>query len=177
MRLKIILLLSAILAVLASAGCEKSEIPPQNGFEMDHPRIMLLKGEEEAIKNSIQLSPIWGRMHQAIVKESEKIISLPPIERIQIGRRLLDKSREALRRIFYLSYAYRTTGDAKFLARAEKEMVYIAGFSDWNPSHFLDVAEMTMGMAIGYDWLYDGLSKESREAIREAIVKKDWSHP
>ena len=30
-------------------------------------------------------------------------------------------------------------------------MLAIAQFADWNPSHFLDVAEMTMGMAIGYD--------------------------
>lgn len=42
----------------------------------------------------------------------------------------------------------------------------------WNPSHFLDVAEMTGGLAIGYDWLYDDLSPESREKIRQAIVAK-----
>jgi hypothetical protein len=77
-----------------------------------------------------------------------------------------------LRRIFFLSYAYRTSGEVKYAERAEKEMVYIAGFSDWNPSHFLDVAEMTMAVAIGYDWLYDRLSPESREVIREAILKK-----
>jgi len=51
-------------------------------------------------------------------------------------------------------------------------MLAIAAFSDWNPSHFLDVAEMTMAMAIGYDWLYQDLSNESKQIIREAIVKK-----
>jgi len=162
----------SLIIFISTSGCKKSETAPKDAFEMDHPRIMLLKGEEAAIKKSIKAVPEWNKMHQAIIDECDKIIPLPPIERIQIGRRLLDKSREALRRIFYLSYAYRTTGEVKYAERAEKEMVYIAGFSDWNPSHFLDVAEMTMGMAIGYDWLFDRLSDESKVAIREAILKK-----
>jgi hypothetical protein len=153
-------------------GCKNTEVTPKDAFEMEHPRIMLLKGEEAAIKKSISESMVWNKMHNAIIEESDKIIPLPPIERIQIGRRLLDKSREALRRLFYLSYAYRTTGDGKYAERAEKEMVYIAQFSDWNPTHFLDVAEMTMAMAIGYDWMYDNLTEESRTVIREAILKK-----
>ena len=161
-----------LIIFIASTGCKKSDLSPRDAFEMDHPRIMLLKGEEADIKKSVKSSPVWDKMQKAIIVESDKIIPLPPVERIQIGRRLLDKSREALRRIFFLSYAYRTTGEIKYAERAEREMVYIAGFSDWNPSHFLDVAEMTMAVAIGYDWLYDRLKPESKEIIREAILKK-----
>ncbi|HEY4290923.1 MAG TPA: heparinase II/III family protein [Puia sp.] len=139
---------------------------------LGHPRILLLKGEEAALKKSIGKDKIWSKMQQAILDESDRIITLPPVQRIQIGRRLLDKSREALRRIFFLSYAYRTTGAAKYLQRAEKEMLAIAAFSDWNPPHFLDVAEMTMAMSIGYDWLYGGLPSASRAIIKEAIIKK-----
>jgi hypothetical protein len=137
-----------------------------------HPRILLLKGEEKAVKTTISGDKIWGKMQQAIIDESDRLLSLPPVERIQIGRRLLDKSREALRRLFFLSYAYRTTGEPKYLQRAEKEMLAIASFSDWNPPHFLDVAEMTMALSIGYDWLYSGLSPTSRSIIKDAIIKK-----
>ena len=137
-----------------------------------HPRILLLGGDEAALKKTISGDKIWSKMQQAILDESDRMLSLPPVERIQIGRRLLDKSREALRRIFFLSYAYRTTGDAKYLQRGEKEMLAIAAFSDWNPPHFLDVAEMTMAMSIGYDWLYSGISPASRAIIKEAIIKK-----
>ncbi|MBN9381009.1 MAG: heparinase II/III family protein [Chitinophagaceae bacterium] len=137
-----------------------------------HPRILLLQGEESAIKKATGSDKIWSRMQQAIIAESDRLITLPPVERIKIGRRLLDKSREALRRLFFLSYAYRTTREARYLQRAEREMLAISAFSDWNPSHFLDVAEMTMAVSIGYDWLYDGLSTTSRSTIREAILKK-----
>src|SRR3984893_12558222 len=100
------------------------------------------------------------------------MLALAPIERIQIGRRLLDKSREALRRLFFLSYAHRMTQQQKYLQRAERELLAISAFSDWNPSHFLDVAEMTMAVSIGYDWLYNNLSADSRAIIKEAILKK-----
>ena len=66
-----------------------------------HPRILLLKGEEATIKKTIQADKIWGKLQQAILDESSRLIDVPPVERIQIGRRLLDKSREALRRLFF----------------------------------------------------------------------------
>lgn len=138
----------------------------------DHPRILLLEGEEQLIKEQIANNEVWAKMHQAILDESENILQLKPQERIQIGRRLLSVSREYLRRVFFLSYAYRMTGDERFTKHAEAHMLKSAGFNDWNPTHFLDVGEMTMALAIGYDWLYEELSEESRKKIREAIVKK-----
>ena len=137
-----------------------------------HPRLLMMAGEERQIQKAIDTDPVWQKMHQTILDESDKIIDLPPIERIQIGRRLLDKSREALRRLFHLGYAYRLTTDSKYAQRAEKEMLAIARFSDWNPTHYLDVGEMTMAMAIGYDWIYPTLSVQSRQAISEAIIQK-----
>jgi len=170
MKLQNIILATVLLAIGGALQAQTDHLasltPP------GHPRILLLQGEENAVKKTIGGDKIWIKMQQAILDESDKMITLPPVERIKIGRRLLDKSREALRRLFFLSYAYRTTHDRKYLLRAEKEMKAIAAFSDWNPSHFLDVAEMTTAMSIGYDWLYDGLSKETRTAVKEAILKK-----
>ncbi len=137
-----------------------------------HPRILLFKDEENTLKKNVSTNSIWSTVQQAILNESDRLITTPPVQRIQIGRRLLDKSREALRRMFFLSYAYRITENKKYAERGEKELLTITGFNDWNPSHFLDVAEMTMAIAIGYDWLYDYLSPASRSAIKEAILKK-----
>ena len=141
------------------------ELPP-------HPRILLFAGEEGKIKDNIAADSAWNKIHQVIMNESDGIISMPELERIPEGRRLLFVSREGIRRIFFLAYAYRMSGQDKYLRKAEKEMLAIATFSDWNPSHFLDVAQMTMAMAIGYDWLYEKLSPESREIIKSAILRK-----
>jgi hypothetical protein len=161
-----LILLVAINVVAQERKLPGTKNPP------GHPRILLLNSEEKAISAAVDGNPVWRKMHEAILGASEAIIAMPPVERIQIGRRLLDKSRECLRRVFHLSYAWRMTGDEKYLLRAEKELLAVSAFSDWNPTHFLDVAEMTMAVAIGYDWLYDRLSAASRQTIRDAIVKK-----
>lgn len=137
-----------------------------------HPRILLLKGEEKALKKNIAKDEVWTEIHNAIIEEADKMLPLTPLERIKEGKRLLGVSRTYLRRVFYLSYAYRMTGDKKYALKAEQEMLKSASFSDWNPSHFLDVGEMTMALAIGYDWVYDRLSPSSREAIENAIFDK-----
>ena len=165
-------LILIVVSCLSGFAQIQTSVSAKDITNKQHPRILLLKGEERLIGQSIAANPVWKKMHEAILKECDHIVTLPPIERIQIGRRLLDKSREAIRRIFYLSYASRMTGEDKYSKRCEKEMLAISAFSDWNPSHFLDVAEMTMAVSIGYDWLYPKLSAESRKIISEAIVSK-----
>lgn len=137
-----------------------------------HPRLLLFKGEEKKLKRQINQDVVWKSIHQQLLDEATDILDKPVNERIKTGRRLLSISRENLKRIFILSYAYRMTGNKNYAARAEKEMLKAASFSDWNPSHFLDVGEMTMALAIGYDWLYSYLSNENRQIIENAIIEK-----
>src|SRR3982074_1852790 len=87
----------------------------------DHPRILMLKGEEDSIKKTIATDTTWDKLQQAILTECDNLLATAPVERIQIGRRLLDKSREALRRLFLLSCAYRLIKEQKCFQRAEKE--------------------------------------------------------
>lgn len=163
----------SIIGVLISVtACAQKENFQDSRALPPHPRILMMSGEEATIISNIASDATWRAVHNIIINECISILGKPPVERILIGRRLLDKSREALRRIFFLSYAYRITGDKKYSDRAEKEMLAISAFTDWNPSHFLDVAEMTMGMSIGYDWLYSTLPEASRITIRDAIIQK-----
>ncbi|MBS1567637.1 MAG: heparinase II/III family protein, partial [Bacteroidetes bacterium] len=148
------------------------------GFHMDtarvqsHPRLLLLPGEEEMIKKNIAGSTAWAKVHADILAECDEMLNPPPAERVLVGRRMLGKSRESLRRIFFLSYAWRMTHKKVYLKRCEEELLAVSGFTDWNPDHFLDVAEMTMAVSVGYDWLYNDLSSASRARIRDAIIKK-----
>ncbi len=160
------LIFFAPLILSVSTACAQTIPDPP----AQHPRLLLMAGEEEAIKKTIDGDPVWQKVHRAILDESDRILLLAPVERIVEGRRLLSVSREALQRIFNLAYAYRLTGNDKYARRTEAEMLAIAKFSDWNPTHYLDVGEMTMAMAIGYDWIYPTLSSESRKTISQAII-------
>ena len=86
------------------------------------------------------------------------------------GKRLLDESQSALLQLSTLSYAYQMTGNPKYLYRARTLLLQICAFPDWHPSHFLDTAEMTMAVALAYDWLYYSLTLEERKMVREKII-------
>jgi hypothetical protein len=137
-----------------------------------HPRILLLAGEEDRIKHKLSIDATYNFLHKIIIRECESLLTTPPVVREMTGRRLLSVSRESRRRIFFLAYAYRVSGEEKYFARAEAELLASANFTDWNPAHFLDVAEMTMGIAIGYDWLYEKLSPQTRRTLEDAILVK-----
>lgn len=165
------IIIPLLLLVCSFVKAQKSYIGADIKIQV-HPRILMFGNDEAVIKKMVAADTTWLKIQQAIINECDGLLAIKPVERIKIGRRLLDKSRESLRRIFFLSYAYRVTDDVKYLQRAEKEMLAIAMFTDWNPTHFLDVAEMTMAVSIGYDWLYNNLSQNSRTIIKEAILKK-----
>lgn len=137
-----------------------------------HPRILWTDADEAAVMKNVAVPGPWQDVHRTILAASVKMLSQPDLQRQMTGKRLLGISRECLRRVFFLSYAWRTTQDARFADRAVREMLAVSAFTDWNPSHFLDVAEMTTGVAIGYDWLYDRLSPEQRRTISAALLAK-----
>jgi len=170
--MKIIKSFICFVIIFITISCNKDNISNPDSDNKGHPRILLLEGEEQQIHDLINSDETWKKMHFAILEESNKILGKSELERVMIGRRLLSTSRELLKRVFFLSYSYRMTGDEKFLNKAEKELLAVSRFSDWNPSHFLDVAEMTMGVAIGYDWLFTKFSGDDRRTIRDAIVNK-----
>jgi len=142
-------------------------------FKMpSHPRLLISHELEEQILKNVKRDAKFKQIHQAILSEADLVLNKPVLERVMIGKRLLDVSREALKRIYYLSYAFRLNHDKKYVARAEKELLAVSGFKDWNPSHFLDVGEMTMALSIGYDWLYQDLPQSTRNIVAHAILEK-----
>lgn len=137
-----------------------------------HPRLFLCKSGEDFIKKNISKNPSAANYHSQIILAAKNMLSKPPCERKLEGRRLLHVSNEVLKRVFYLSYAFRTTGDKRFAERAKSEMIAAAKFPDWNPSHFLDVGEMALALSIGYDWLFDQLDEDSKKLISTALLEK-----
>ena len=127
-----------------------------------HPRLLLHKGDVTNIKTFAATITNAQAVHAHIIAAADAILPSSPAERTMEGRRMLATSREVLKRVFYLSYAYATTEDKRYAQRAEAEMLAVSEYEDWNPAHFLDVAEMTLAMAIGYDWLFDYLPTHSK---------------
>lgn len=132
-----------------------------------HPRLLMRESGYQVPPESM-----FARADSVIVAFSDAVLAEPPVTRDFVGRRLLGTSREALKRIFWLSYTYRVHGGEAYARKAVDEMLAVSAFKDWNPAHFLDVAEMTMAAAIGYDWLYDQMTPRERKKVARAIIDK-----
>lgn len=171
-NIKVILLM--VMMLVAPGMRAQKSVMEWNGQIGDHPRLLLKEGEETRITDMIAEDEAMAKVHEGIISECDEMLGLPVLERVMEGKRLLHTSREALRRIFWLSYSYRMTGNEAYADRAVDEMMAVCAFRDWNPSHFLDVGEMVMAVAIGYDWLYDHMTPQQRQTAKEAIVEKGF---
>ncbi len=159
------------IALLFSISATAQIVPDYEKLSA-HPRLILKSGDIEAVRRKINDDSALKAIHNIIEERANNYMLAEPCKRTQTGRRLLTISRKVLERVCYCSYMYLIDGDEMYARRAEKEMLAAADFSDWNPSHFLDVGEMTAAMALGYDWLYDWLSPKSRAIIEDAIIEK-----
>ncbi len=161
--------LRAVLFVLASVAAAKD---PLATLRHGHPRIIATEAEIARVRALVRDSAGARRIYEQLKQEAVGLEAAPTVEYKLVGPRLLTQSRRCLDRVYKLALLYRLDGERRYLDRAMRELRAAAGFPDWNPSHFLDTAEMTHAFAIGYDWLYGGLSPEDRTLLRRAIVEK-----
>lgn len=138
----------------------------------EHPRLFIETGTINNLKQRIDSDTRYAFIHEQILRNCDSLLAVPPAPEIKEGRRLLEVSRTYLKRILYLAYAYKVTGQKSYFEKVKQEMLAASDFSSWNPSHYLDVAEMAMGLAIGYDWLFHDLSATERETIAGALLEK-----
>ncbi len=137
-----------------------------------HPRLLMTDTQLDDLRRRIEADPLLKQIYESEKQASDALIDLPTLKYDKEGRRLLDVSREALLRITRLALLYRLSEDARYLERAQTELLAVAAFHDWNPSHYLDTAEMAMAVAIGYDWLHGALDEPTRRTLRQALIDK-----
>lgn len=149
-----------------------------NTMAQDHPRLFAT-AERFAKLKAAYLSPTPSQAKtwaQNAINSANTILTTPPIVYAPDVRSvILNDARKVVDRMYKLGVAYWMTNDPQYAERAWTELSTVADntlFPNWNPSHFLDVAEMTHGCAIGYDWFYHYWDATRRTTIRTAIINK-----
>lgn len=135
----------------------------------DHPRLLMTESDFEALKKTIEISPDLKKIHDYVIAQSDLHLTEEAIPYQMVGKRLTTSL--AQKHIINLAYAYRMTGDSRYLNKAEEDLIAICSFPSWNPSHYLDVAELVLSASFGYDWLYNDLQESTRILIRKAITE------
>ncbi len=138
-----------------------------------HPRLWLPESAEKPLLEKIANDPLAARMQASVMTEAGRILNHRTcIYEIPDGKRLLRESRLALHNIMHSAWAWRMDGGEKFRLRTIAELEAACALKDWNPSHFLDTAEMAAAVATGYDWLYPTLTPQQRAMCESAIINK-----
>ncbi|HMO25789.1 MAG TPA: heparinase II/III family protein [Tepidisphaeraceae bacterium] len=156
------------------SGCAMGSSPSHDNAAPSHPRLLATLQRFDELRDAIRRAddPVLNAYWTHLCRETDRLLAVRPVERRLNGPRLLGVSREALQRVSMLALRYRIERDPRFADRAILELLAIAAFEDWNPAHFLDVAEMVTAVAIGYDWLHDELSPAQRATLCTAIINK-----
>ena len=140
-------------------------------LKQDHPRLLITPKTMDEIKALIARDALAAHIYASIQKSADNSLEeKPSIYALPDGKRLLTISSKVMERVTNLAFAYRMTGNKKYLSRAWIELEAASKFKDWNPKHFLDTAVMTHAFALGYDWLYQEWTPEQRATLKQAIA-------
>jgi len=192
MKAQVNYLISFLLAMLIMSGFtdansnypfpEEEDIPMldnpmsvqylKKNLRKSQPRLVLNAKIEKNLKKKLKTDPVIQNMYKAIQLNATEVQQRPLLERRQVGRRLLGVSREMLWRVNMLGMVYRMEKDPEILDRINDEVIAVCNFSDWNPSHFLDVAEMSMAVAFALDWTAGDLPQSTITLAKSTLIEK-----
>lgn len=139
-----------------------------------HPRLLYTADAFSRTRALATTDSLTGVAYRSLLQKAEQALAKPSLAYIldaSAEKRLLSVSRDALERISLLAAMYRMDGDTRHLEGAVSNLKAVCAFPDWHPSHFLDVAEMTFAVALGYDWLHHALTPGMRDTLRTAIAR------
>ncbi|NJC28458.1 heparinase II/III domain-containing protein [Neolewinella antarctica] len=137
-----------------------------------HPRLILTPALEAELTAKIQTDTLTKAYYDQLRTEAYRLLDTPLIKYELEGFRLLFVAREMGRRMSILSMVYRQERDPVILARINEELLAACAFPDWNPQHFLDIAELSVGVATAVDWVGEDLPAATVTAAKNALINK-----
>lgn len=142
-----------------------------------HPRIMATAEDFAVIRQEAEQNALKKEWYEQIILSADNLVTynttVPKYE-LSDGVRLLGVVNEVMSHMYTLGMAYQLTGEQKYVDRAWVDLEAVSNFVDWHPQHDLDPAEMCLAVAIGYDWMYDGLTEAQRETIEKGMYKNGF---
>lgn len=148
-----------------------------------HPRIWLNNDDINRLKvdKEKSLKTVWESfMADAVSDWAEKTVHSEPNfypgnkRVISLWRQMYIDCQEALYAIKHCAIAWRVTNDRIYLDAAKRWLLSIAG---WNTEGATartyndeSAFRLTTALAWGYDWLYDDLTDDERQVVKDALI-------
>ena len=164
LRMFRVLLLVAATTLAGGAGAQE---PADRCDRLFLPDSTLADLREAVALDSGFLATYYRQIH----RRARNYLLLPDASRDMDGRRLLAVSRQMLRVLSDAALIYLVEDDERYLELVDRQLMALARFDDWNPDHFLDVAELSLAVAVALDWVGERLPPNHRETVEEALAR------
>lgn len=162
------------------------KVPARDGYWKEHPRLYFHTNDLPRMREEAKGSKrdLW----EQIQTRADSLIGAPLTQEpprfkilpdgtldIDGWRRVVDAGEIMGINIMDLSFAYKITGEKKYLTEAIRQIDHVCSWkipgSTADPYHVdHPTRDILHGLCVGYDWLYSDLSPEERAKIREIIV-------
>ncbi len=174
LRIGILILVLLFLFPVASYCQVKIPTPDRvlSTLDKSHPRLILKNEGLAKLKELLKEDKLLQKCRDDVLKKADSYLDRPVLIYKKKGIRLLSASRACVDRAYTLGLAWRLTGKEAYAKKLTENLIAVCDFKDWSPGHFLDTAEMTHGVAIGYDWLFDYFDDQTRQKIRKGLIEK-----
>lgn len=178
----LLFLLTFVSLAIAQDAVQKLENPISAAYlkenlRKESPRLVLNKELEKNLKEKLKTDPVVQNVYEGIKRSAESVfeksiinLDIPMEQRSQNNQ--LDISRDLLHRVSMMAMVYRMEKDPRMLERINAEVIAACHFPTWFPKHFLDVGEMSLGIALAIDWVGEDLPKSTVELAKKALIEK-----
>lgn len=142
-------------------------------YETAHPRILLNQSGFDRLKYLYETDETYKFIANKVISKANGYANKPPlVYEFDDAMRMYRSGAETQNRFMFWGYAYKLTGDEKYVKRAVAELEALDKFPDFNPMHIIDTGMFCMGLACAYDWFYDAYTPEERELAKRVVFEK-----
>lgn len=168
-----------------------------------HPYLLFAKDDIPALREKLRTSPRHAKAYRYLYNAAVAMLDAAPVDEDfarasqgQHGNYNVVAGWYTLH-MTKLAFVWHLSGEDRFGAKAKECLLTICGYRQWIGEKFLDrqsfdpiwnatleTAMITHAAALGYDLLYERLTPDEREIVRNAIITKgvrplvhDWADP
>ena len=139
-------------------------------LNIKHPQIMYNNEDFERVRNLIETDSKFKEVFENVKLRLDKILTQDVVEYNKNSVELNTDSKDI---IIDLIIMYKITNEEKYAERALKEIKNICSYPDWNEdNNFLNAADLSLAASFAYDMLYDYLTEEDKNLIKNTIITR-----
>ena len=136
-----------------------------------HPRIHVNNFED--IKSKIASDPLSAAWYKKLKSSADSYVSQNSTEEYNpSSSTALATARRIRYKLHILGFMYALTGNTDYKTQAYNQIMETGRFPNWNG--YLQSAEISGGIAVAYDWMYNDLTDDERKAVCNVMYDKGF---